>query len=53
MKFIQEQLYKEKRKKVSFKSKKFIDLPEEDWIKVKNMHEAIISKEDFERAKKK
>ena len=41
-----------KRKKVSFKSKKFIDLPEEDWIKVENMHEAIISKEDFERAKK-
>lgn len=52
MKFIQEQLYKEKEKKVSFKSKKFIDLPEEDWIKVENMHEAIISKEDFERAKK-
>ncbi len=41
-----------KRKKVSFKSKKFIDLPEEDWIKVENMHEAIISKEDFKRAKK-
>ena len=41
-----------KRKKVSFKSKKFIDLPEEDWIKIDNMHEAIISKEDFERAKK-
>lgn len=41
-----------KRKKVSFKSKKFIDLPEEDWIKVEDMHEAIISKEDFARAKK-
>ena len=41
-----------KRKKVSFKSKKFINLPEEDWIKIENMHEAIISKEDFERAKK-
>lgn len=41
-----------KRKKVSFKSKKFIDLPEEDWIKVEDMHEAIVSKEDFERAKK-
>ncbi len=41
-----------KRKKVSFKSKKFIDLPEEDWIKVENMHEAIISKEDFEKVKK-
>ena len=41
-----------KRKKVSFKSKKFIDLPEEDWVKVENMHEPIISKEDFERVKK-
>lgn len=41
-----------KRKKVSFKSKKFINLPEEDWVKVENMHEAIISKEDFERAKR-
>ena len=41
-----------KRKKVSFKSKKFINVPEEDWVKVQNMHEAIISKEDFERAKK-
>ena len=41
-----------KRKKVSFTSKKFINLPEEDWVKVENMHEAIISKEDFERAKK-
>ncbi len=41
-----------KRKKISFKSKKFINLPEEDWVKVENMHEAIISKEDFERAKR-
>ena len=41
-----------KRKKVSFKSKKFINLPEEDWIKVENMHEPIISKEDFKRAKR-
>lgn len=41
-----------KRKKVSFKSKKFIDVPEEDWIRVPNMHKPIISKEEFERAKK-
>ena len=41
-----------KRKKISFKSKKFINLPEEDWIKVENMHEAIITKEDFERVRK-
>ena len=41
-----------KRKKISFKSKKFVDVPEEDWIRVPNMHEAIVSKEDFERSKK-
>ncbi|MDO5557909.1 MAG: recombinase family protein [Clostridia bacterium] len=41
-----------KRKKVSFKSKKFINLPEEDWIRVPNMHEAIISIQDFERVGK-
>lgn len=41
-----------KRKKVSFKSKKFIDVPEEDWIRVPNMHEAIVSKENYERAKR-
>ena len=41
-----------KRKKVSFKSKKFIDVPEEDWIKVPNQHEAIISVEEFERVKR-
>lgn len=41
-----------KRKKVSFKSKKFVDLPEKDWIRVENMHEAIISKDDYQRAKR-
>ena len=41
-----------KRKKVSFKSKKFISLPETDWIKVENTHEAIVSKEDFSKVKK-
>lgn len=41
-----------KRKKLSFKSKKFIDVPEEDWVKVPNMHEAIVSAEDYERAKR-
>lgn len=41
-----------KRKKVSFKSKKFINLPEEDWVKVENMHEAIVSREDYERVRK-
>ena len=41
-----------KRKKVSFKSKKFISLPETDWIKVENTHEAIVSKDDFAKVKK-
>ena len=41
-----------KRKKLSFKSKKFIDVPEEDWVKVPNQHEAIVSVEDYERAKR-
>ena len=41
-----------KRKKISFKSKKFVDVPEEDWIRVPNQHEAIVNIEDFGRAKK-
>jgi DNA invertase Pin-like site-specific DNA recombinase len=41
-----------KRKKVSFKSKKFIDVPEENWIRKEDMHEAIVSKEDFKRVSK-
>ena len=41
-----------KRKKVSFKSKKFIDIPEEDWVRVEGMHEAIVSRSDFEKARK-
>ena len=41
-----------KRKKISFKSKKFAHVPEDDWVRIPNMHEAIISKEDFERAQK-
>ena len=41
-----------KRKKISFKSKKFVDVPEEDWIRVPNMHEAIVSQEDYQRARR-
>ena len=41
-----------KRKKISFKSKKFIDVHEEERVKVPNMHEAIVSIEDYERAKR-
>lgn len=41
-----------KQKKISFKSNKFVDVPEEDWIRVPNMHEAIVSQEDYQRARK-
>ena len=41
-----------KRKKISFKSTKFADAPDADRRRVRNMREAIVSKEDFERAKK-
>lgn len=41
-----------KRKKISFKSKKFINIPKEDWVRVENTHEAIISKEDFEKTRR-
>ena len=36
-----------RRKKVSYKSKKEIRVPKEDWIIVKNTHEAIIDEETF------
>lgn len=36
-----------KQRKVSYRSKKRIKLPEEEWIIVKNTHEAIIDEETF------
>lgn len=36
-----------RRKKVGYKSKKEIRVPKEDWIVVKNTHEAIIDEETF------
>ncbi|MDQ2088076.1 recombinase family protein [Herbivorax sp. ANBcel31] len=36
-----------KRKKVSYKSKKIISTPQEEWIRIENTHEPIISKETF------
>ena len=36
-----------RRKKVSYKSKKEVRVPKEDWIIVKNTHEAIIDEETF------
>lgn len=38
-----------REKKVSYKSKKVIIAPKDEWIVIENSHEAIISKEDFER----
>lgn len=38
-----------KRANVSFKCKKLIHRPKEEWFTVENTHEAIISKADFDR----
>ena len=40
-----------KVKKVNYKIKKQVMLPKDNWIKVENTHEGIISKEDFEKLK--
>lgn len=37
-----------RRKKVSYKSKVLIDVPEEQWYRVEGTHEAIIDKETFD-----
>ncbi len=41
-----------KRKNISYKNKKKIDISKDEWIKVENTHEAIIDKELFERIQK-
>ena len=38
-----------KRRKVSYKSKKVIDTPKDNWIVVENTHEPIIDKQTFEK----
>lgn len=38
-----------KMKKISYKSKKLVRTPSEEWFIVPNTHEAIISKEDFQK----
>ena len=38
-----------KVKKINYKLKKQIMLSKNEWIKVENTHEAIISKEDFDK----
>lgn len=37
-----------KEERVSYKVKKSVRKPEEEWVRVKDTHEAIVSKEDFE-----
>lgn len=34
---------------ISFKTKKRVNRPEEEWLRVENTHEGIVSKEDFDR----
>ena len=38
------------KEKVSYKSKKIISTPEEEWIRIENTHEPVISKEVFYEA---
>lgn len=37
-----------KREKINYKLKKSVDKPREEWIKVENTHEAIVSEEQFQ-----
>ncbi len=37
-----------KREKINYKLKKSIDKPQEEWIKVENTHEALISEDQFQ-----
>ena len=38
-----------KEKKINYKTRKCVKKSEDEWIKVPNMHEPIISKEDFQK----
>lgn len=41
-----------KRKKINYKVKKSVPVPKEDWIRVPDMHDAIISDDKFEAVQK-
>ena len=41
-----------KNRKVSYKDKAVIALPQEEWIRVQGTHEAIIPKDDFDRVQR-
>ena len=42
-----------REQKISYKSKKTVEVPKESWIIVKNTHEAILSEKIFEKIQKK
>lgn len=42
-----------KTKQISYKIKKRMSVPEENWVIFENQHPAIISREDFEKAQEK
>lgn len=44
-------LYQNRQRTISYKNHNRVLLPREEWIIVENTHEAIISKDDFERVK--
>jgi len=44
------ELIQKKRQKINYRIKKIRDVPPEQWIRVKNAHEAIIPKETFDLA---
>ena len=44
-------LYQNRRKKINYKSKKVVDVPEKDWIVSDNTHEPIIDMETFKIVK--
>ncbi|MCD7956147.1 MAG: recombinase family protein [Lachnospiraceae bacterium] len=37
-----------KRKKLDYRSKEIAQMPEDSWVRVENMHEAVIDREQFE-----
>ncbi len=40
-----------RRRKLSYKSDRLVSVPEGEWFRVENTHEAIITREDFEKAR--
>ncbi len=42
-------LTQNRRRKIGYKVKRYSNLPEDEWITVKNTHEALVSQEDFDQ----